>query len=194
MILKHTTDTQASGGAFYIGYFASEITSTIIQSDWAGHPTAWCSACWWGQSSARNQNNYMKYIEASPVSFDTGRLNGTNKPYGVGNIEGEGQGMNLSIKVYKDPSYMVEQCASVFTQLIRHKTALIILGAMKNHLRLNRAAEITKDHIIRELEGYENENIKGLYDTYQDKLKEVSSNLDGVGGWCDSRVLPKNVQ
>jgi hypothetical protein len=193
MILKHTTDNQSSGGAYYVGYFASEISNDIIQSDWASVSGAWCTNCYWGISSARYQRAYSKFVEAQPISFDTNKLNGTNKPYGLGDFEGNPAGMNLSIKVYNDPSYMVTQCASVFTELIKQKTAIILLAAMKNNSRLNRIAEISKDLIIRELEGYENENIKGLYDMYKEKLKEVSNNLNNVGGWCDARMLPKNL-
>jgi hypothetical protein len=73
------------------------------------------------------------------------------------------------------------------------KTALLLLEGMKNNVRINRGSELSKDHIIRELEGYANENIKGLYDVYKEKLMEVQSNLNNLDGFCDMRQLPTDV-
>ena len=190
VLLKYWTENKSPAGVFYVGYFAADISSDIIASDWAENAYGWCDSCPYGINSTAYFQKNSKYIEASTASFDTNELNGTNKPYGLGNYGGYAPGINLNVTVFRDPEQSIISNSNHFIQLVRMKIAILLLDGMKNNIRLNRGAEISKDHVIRELEGYANENIKGLNDMYNDKLEEVNRDLNNLDGFCDSRVLP----
>ena len=174
---------------WYIGYFASDLgTAEIIQNDWASVSGGWCQSCDYGRASASIQKSTCKYYRAESITFDASDIDGlslpSRYPSEIGNMA-----INLELTIYQDPTRTYINQSNMFRDLVKLAGAVDLLESMVNSTNLNRAANLTKDLILRALHGYKDEGIKGLKAEYMEKLEEICNSMENLDEFKTSRVV-----
>jgi len=187
--LSYLNNEYDSGGLFYIGYYQDDITGQAIKKDfnWYKGP---CNTCSGGANAMKVWSRRLDFVRIVPIEVSSSDLNGTDmfdytdRQYNPSNNFGLNFGVTVKCDISK---YLCDQ-KFVLADLIGKQVAVDILNDMKHSMRLNRLSNVSRDMIIRDLEGDKETFEKGLSQRLSDAVKAADFDFSMI----DSPCLPCN--
>lgn len=181
---EYLSNEYESGGLFYIGYFQDDINGQAIKSDlnWSTGPCATCI----GTNRMKIWSERLNYARILPIYVESGNLNGNqmfdyqDRVYQVDS----NFGMNFATTISCDISEYFCDNKFALTQLVGMQVAIDVLNDMKHSTRANRLADVTRNMIIRDLEGDRETFEVGMIERFANELKATTFDFSMIDSPC----------
>jgi hypothetical protein len=173
-------DTHDTQGAFYFGYFESDLTGQAVRK--IQNFTKPCLTC--SSYDIRSYEQWSRYVNIRPVYFETSYLDGTNLP----NLNGRtyasdtNWGMNLSMTVNCDLTEFFCKNKALVADALAMKISLKFLDVLAFNTRIGAIADKTKGLAMAELD--DNEQSGSFNAKYFRRLKALSFDFSGLSSAC----------
>ncbi len=185
--LKYYSDDYDTGGLFYIGYYQDDVTGQALQKDfnWKN----FCGGCN-GRSAVKIWNTRLDFMIVQPIYVPNSQFV-VEEMFDYRNVNytpDNNYGMNFATTISCDLSEYFIENKIIFVDAIGKQVAVDILNDIKHSNRANRIVEVSRNMIIRDLEGDKETNEKGLVLSLEVAIKAIDFDFSKI----DSPCLPDN--
>lgn len=185
---SYLSDEYESGGYFYLGYFQDDIAGQAIKKDfnWLTGP---CASCDGSGNRMKVWNERMNWMSIIPIYVASGNLNGTDlfDYRDVVQDPSNNYGMNFGTTIECDLSPYFCERKNLFADALGYQVAIDVLSDMLTSTRANRIADVSKNVILRALEGDRESYEKGLGVRAEEALNAINFDFSMI----DSPCLPE---